>query len=209
MPGDRHPLSVPCLQGSIAEVALADLPEVGRALSTAVVKAGFRPTNVVSIERGGRLLAEEVAGQLACPVTSVWATRPGGSLKALLARVVQCLPSGGRDRLRRVEQRWFWRGHMAPRQTATRSDPLPPSARVLVVDDACDSGSSVEGVVLLLTSWGVERSSIRVAVVAATTPLARDHVDFWLIDGPVRFPWSSDSRERGRWLALYHSLNPA
>ena len=194
-------------RANVPDVLLADLPRLGRELAAAVSASGFKPDLVVYIETGARLIAVSLCRELCVPAVGVRASRPGGGLKAFLAPLAARLPRCVKDRLRRWEERS--RVHSATRRTIT----WPPrfavaGRRVLLVDDAADTGNTIATVRAGLVAHGVETSALRTAVLAATTAEGRRAVDFFLFDYNCRMPWSADSRERRAALAAMRAQRP-
>jgi hypoxanthine phosphoribosyltransferase len=175
-------------------VSLEDLPRLADDLAARVQAAGFSPQAIVYVETGARLLAHELAGRLSAPMIPIWVRRGGHGLKKKLAALAGCLPVAVRDWLRRVEER------SGIHRLTKRAAALPDGAelrnrRVLLVDDAADTGRTVETARALLLAAGVAPHDLRTAVLAATTPRGRERVDFFVLDRNCRMPWSADSDE--------------
>ena len=199
-----HPMT--CRAG-VPEILLADLPRLGRELATAVSASGFRPDLIVYVETGARLVAAALSRELSVPAAGVCASRPGGGLKVLLAPLAARLPKGVRDRLRRWEERS--RVHGATRRKIEWPPHVSVSGRrVLLVDDAADTGNTIAAVRAELVALGAEASASRTAVLAATTAAGRREVDFFLFDCNCRMPWSADSRERRAALVVMRAQGP-
>jgi hypoxanthine phosphoribosyltransferase len=180
---------------AIGVVRLADLPRLADELAARVRAAGFEPDLIIYIETGARLLAGELAPRFGVPVRPVWVRRGGHGLKARLAPLVARLPVGMRDWLRRVEERSGIH-RLTPRTTTLPGDLHLEHRRVLLVDDAADTGRTIAAARALVLARGAASADVRTAVLAATTPRARAAVDYFVVDRNCRMPWSADSDER-------------
>lgn len=179
----------------VQDVRLAQLPALVRQLAERVHGSGFAPEAIVYVETGARLPARELATVMALPMTPIWVRRGGHGLKRVLAPLVMRLPGAARDWLRRLEERSGV--HRLTRRAATlpAGDTLR-GKRVLLLDDAADTGRTLAAARALLLQCGVASGDVRTAVLAATTPVAQSAVDFYLFDCNCRMPWSADSDER-------------
>jgi hypoxanthine phosphoribosyltransferase len=142
------------------------------------------------------------------PVLPLTCRRPSTGAKArvpLLRTAVASLPRPVADLTRRLEHRWLsarrldqyrpqnidWAEAEAI-QAWLRKSPQP--ARVLVADDAVDSGVTLQTVLQALQEIGRRGMELRSAVITQT--LARPHVTpnyvLWR-DTLCRFPWSLDA----------------
>ncbi len=196
------------LSAAMPELRLAQLPAMAARLVAGVREAGFRPDVVVYVERGARLLAAAMCDELGCGAVAVTAQRKGGVLKRMAAKIAGRLPRDMRDRLRRADERWLWRGEGAPRDVTSEFSGRLDGLRALIVDDAADSGRTIAGCRAWLAQRGVAPGDARAAVLAATTPAGRAAVDFWVLDRNTRLPWSADSAERSLAEALYKKCVP-
>lgn len=187
---------VDCLGGSFSAHC--------RALSE-LVTADYAPDLVVAVREGGLHVAREMlAGSMdGLELVSVSSRRPGTSAKRRLntALVLRRLPRFVTDRLRILE-------HHARVRLGARSQPpsveidddtrsrIARSARILVVDDAVDSGTTLAAVVQHLSALG--GAEIRTAVLAVTFPrpvILPDHA-LYRRGVLLRFPWSDDAGGR-------------
>jgi len=184
---DSHP--------ALPEIGLAELPACAARLAERIRATGFEPELIIYVETGARLLAWEFCRLLGVPALPVVARRRGAVAKRLLAPIASRLPRGLRDALRRTEERGRW--HAAGgRQVTWPEVPDLCGRRILLLDDAADTGLTVAAVKAAVEAVGGAPERLRVAVLAATTPEALRVVDAYLFDRNCRMPWSSDSRER-------------
>lgn len=180
---------------AIPVVRLAELPRLAGELAARVRAGGFVPEVIVYIESGARLLAHELGMQFGVPVVPVWVKRGGHGLKKRLAPVAARLPVTARDWLRRVEE--FSGVHRLTRREGAMGEEVSlHGKRVLLVDDASDTGRTIGVARDLVCARGAVPADVRSAVLAATTPPALAAVDFYLFDRNCRMPWSADSDDR-------------
>lgn len=180
---------------ALPELVLADLPACAARLAERIRATGFEPELIVYVERGARLLAWELCRLLGVPALPVVARRRGVLVKRLLAPIATRLPRRVRDAARRAEERGRW--HATGGRQVTWPVPADLSGlRLLLLDDASDTGRTVSAVRAAVEASGGVSENLRVAVLAATTPEALRAVDIYLFDRNCRMPWSSDSRER-------------
>ena len=130
-------------------------------------EADYEPDVVVGIERGGRPIADAVAKRLCLPTVSMTARHN----ETDAVRV----PATGRVR---VDDR----GVVA----------LPDQARVLLVDDICGSGATLQTVTAIIR--GVRRPSLLRTAVLCRNVGATYTPDTWVWDVAdwTCFPWEDD-----------------
>lgn len=170
----------------------------------------YPPDLLVGIRTGGFVVAEAMARAVpvAPPVFPLTCRRAGTAAKArfgLLPTILAALPQPIVDSLRVMEHRLLAPRrrsraivqHIDHEEAAAIGRHLaerPAPARVLVVDDAVDSGVTLATVLRLLRQTCPEHTEIRSAAVTVTldSPLAEP--DFALFRGVLcRFPWSFDA----------------
>lgn len=98
------------------------------------------------------------------------------------------------DRLRIAEAWWLERkGHPASVPQVVLP-PISGAARILVVDDAVDSGATLLGVVNAAKA-AVPLADVRSAVITQTTTAPMTAPDYTLYNDKtlIRFPWSLDA----------------
>lgn len=176
------------------------------ALTLAAQAKAFAPQLVIGIRSGGYVVAQAAmpvwpqARLLPMTCRRASSRRKGSRLKAVLRR----LPRAVNDALRIAE-------HMALTQWRT---PLPgffipdaqelaaieaalrecSGARILIVDDAVDSGATLQSVTGLIKSLA-PKASIKAAAITVTTKRPLLQPDFFLYRYVLcRFPWALDAR---------------
>jgi hypoxanthine phosphoribosyltransferase len=192
---------------SVPVISLAELPALAGELVRRIREGKFEPELIVYLETGARLFAHEVATILRVPLAPIWVRRGGHGLKQKLAPLAARLPVGVRDLLRKAEER------SGVHRVSKRTAELPPDLavagkRVLVLDDASDTGRSIILARELVIARGAAAANVRTAVLAATTPPAQAAVNFYVLDRNCRMPWSADSDERNEAAARAAKLAP-
>lgn len=166
---------------------------VGR-LQEKAEAAGFAPDAVVSIRRGG-----EFVGRLMFPGKPHYAVtlqRPGTRRKnRMLKAILRSMPRFVLDSLRIFEAWWLSRKSHKTVSPANFTLPeLNQSARILIVDDAVDSGATLASVFNAVRAR-YPGSDVMTAVITVTTERPLIQPDFSIYNNLtlIRFPWSIDS----------------
>lgn len=191
------------LHREIREVPLATLPSIAREACKRIEASLFEPDCVVYLETAARLPAAECCEYFGVGAIALTIQRKGKNLKGRAARVLAWLPASVKDTLRRLEANLLWKPMRG--QRTILSPPVVDLAgqRVLVLDDAVDTGTSVSMARDWAVASGAAPTSIRIAAITVTTRLAEGVVDYWLYREMCRFPWSSDSRELREYEQVY------
>lgn len=166
-------------------------------LQRKVEAAGFAPDLVLTIAKGGDYVGE----LMFCDVghASVKCARPSTRFKPeALKAALRLLPRSLCDRLRIIESRWRSRRRDAlPRELHLSPDlamRIRGARRVLVVDDAVDSGATLAAVMNAVRCVDGERV-VKAAALTVTMqhPLASPDFTIFNENVLIRFPWSLDS----------------
>ena len=174
---------------------LAEIPAVSRRL---IEQLPAPVDHVLYVEEGALLIGREIARQLGCGSSGVTARRKGQGFKKLVAPLIALLPQRITHVLRGLELRSGVHRKRSERHVHL-PEPLPPSARILLVDDAVDTGHSLLAVVEFLADAGVSRENIVTAAITVTSPdlVYTPHV--FVYSELMTFPWSAGSEEFGRY----------
>lgn len=174
------------------------------------VSANYSPTFLVGIRTGGFVVAEAMARATAepLPVLPLTCQRAGTAAKSrlpFLHEFLGMLPRGAVDALRLLEHRLLSprRKRLAKVPNVDNTEAAAITAqlsasqtrhRLLVVDDAVDSGITLQTVVELLRSTCPIETEIRSAVITVTLAAPKAEPDYALYRGVLcRFPWSFDA----------------
>ena len=191
------------LHREIREVTLAMLPGIARELCNHVDASLFKPDCVVYLETAARLPAAECCEYFGVGAVPLTIQRKGKNLKGSLARVLAWFPVGVKDSLRRLEANLLWKPMKGHRTIVSPPVVALAGRRVLVLDDAVDTGTSVSMARDWAVASGAAPASVKIAAITATTRLAEGVVDYRLYREMCRFPWSSDSRELWEYQQVY------
>lgn len=174
-----------------------------------MVEHDFTPALLVGVRTGGLVVAEAMAraAATATAVLPLTCRRPGTRLKSRipgLRKMLALLPEPLRDSLREAEHRLVSgrRRHADPPRV-DRAEALAiaawlasarGSARVLVADDAVDSGTTLAAVLRTLREVCPPATELRAAAITVTLDDPVVEPDYALYRGVLcRFPWSFDA----------------
>jgi hypoxanthine phosphoribosyltransferase len=175
-----------------------------------MVEHDYAPALLVGVRTGGLVVAEAMAGLTSppLPVLPLTCRRPATSFKSNfpgLRPLLSALPESLLNALRRAEHRMVSGHRRAVRPTETNLAEAiaignwvrvsPRGARVLVVDDAVDSGVTLATVLRTLRAACPNDITLRTAVITVTTRDPAVAPDYALYRNVLcRFPWSFDAR---------------
>lgn len=175
-----------------------DFPAACLRLQKAVA-ADFTPDLIIGIATGGEYVAAGVFPDVAH--ASVALHRPSTADKeraSLIFRILRRSPRRLADALRIVEARILaLRGHSHKIPPFTLPDDvreaIAQARNILVVDDAVDSGATLQAVLKAVAEVPGTRD-VRSAVITVTTSSPRVSPDYALYRNStlIRFPWSKD-----------------
>ncbi|MDE6370622.1 MAG: phosphoribosyltransferase [Duncaniella sp.] len=180
------------------------LTRLSRELYDRALTASGKPDCVAGIASGGAFVARAMGVR---PVFEVACRRPSSGRKnrSWTRRLIGGLPRWMTDRLRMAEHRWLMRrGTATERSVAIQPEMLEflanhQEAKVLLVDDAVDSGVTMRCVAEALRK-AAPKISILTAAITVTTewPAMMPDVAIyrdWML---CRFPWSADYKGEDR-----------
>lgn len=188
-------------------VTMGEEQVAASARSLAELVAGtFQPTHVVAIANGGVPVARAVIEAFPeAQLLTVQVQRPGTKAKSSnpgFARLAMRLPYWATTPLRRAEHWWrykrrdFAEAPLRPEELVSLEWPqIEGGKHLLIVDDAVDTGLSIERVVADASRYYGKEIEIRTAAltVSGVNPLAR--CDYHLHRNVnIRFYWSKDYR---------------
>ncbi len=174
-----------------------------------LVRRDYVPVLLVGVRTGGLVVAEAMARACPIPVLPLTCRRPTTGLKSRipgLKNVLGALPEAWRDGLRRAEHHL-----LSGRRRAVAAPPVDPNeaatigawlaarpgpVRVLVADDAVDSGVTLAAVLRTLRAACPPATELRSAAITVTMDNPLVEPDYALYRGVLcRFPWSFDAAE--------------
>jgi len=157
----------------------------------------FAPDLIVGIATGGEYVAEMMFSQV--PHVTVRSSRPSTEAKQSLGfiwRIIRNLPDFVKDGMRVAEAKWLGRRRSGTQEPLSLSADIitfiARSKKILIVDDAIDTGMTMKRVINAIRGVEGERD-IAVAVISVTMSDPIVEADYKLYTGVlVRFPWSKD-----------------
>ena len=164
-----------------------------------LVSRDYTPDLVLGIASGGEFVASLLFEDV--PHSSVSMHRPSTADKedaSIIFRVLRRSPRFVSDALRMAEAcvlrvTSLWRRPQRAVLTPSAREAVERARRVLVVDDAVDSGGTMRSVLDAVCAVPGERD-VRTAVITQTTARPKVKADYAMFrDGVlIRFPWSKD-----------------
>ncbi len=162
-------------------------------LESAVSFSGFKPDLIISIRTGGFYVGEEMFADVTH--TSVKLQRPSTKAKGTkLRKIIKNLPRPILDGIRIAESWWLEHKEASPRTVTFTLPEAGNFRKILIVDDAVDSGATLLAVIEQTRQIAPE-ADVRSAVITQTTLSPLTKPDYTLYDNQtlIRFPWSLDA----------------
>lgn len=191
------------------KVITADEERLGgmcASLAAMVSERSGAPDLIVGIRSGGAMVADRLSASFPeAALAYVVARRPSTAAKkrsgGILRSVLRVMPVPVLDFMRIVESRVLKKTGSPYREVALDMDDVSagllatPGKKILVVDDAVDSGHTLYSVLVCLREKAPQ-ARIESAVITVTTTSTVVEPDYTLYDNLtlVRFPWSMDAR---------------
>ena len=185
----------------LLEFSLESFRDESLRLAGLVEDAGYEPDCVAYLAKGAWQIGEACADHFAVPIVELTAHRSGEAAKSVVKSVLQALPKPLRRVLREVELKKRLKSADGTVQrksmTITSRFRLPESAgRVLLVDDAADTGLSLVSAreLLVQTLPGCE---VKTAVITSFAPARSIGVVDYSLHEDVLLcsPMSKDNRD--------------
>lgn len=183
----------------VKTVGYNELKALCAELASKVVSDGFVPDTVLGIKSGGTKIAAEIFSHMpsGSKLEECTPLRDASEKKKhLLGKVLKYMPLKVLDCLRVIEARSLF-SHK--RRNAIRAVDLPEGIgageRILVVDDAVDSGATLEAVMAELKQR-FPAAKVKSAALTVTSSRPCIMPDYFLFHDEVllRFPWSMDAK---------------
>lgn len=168
----------------------------------------YTPDHILYIERAGLFVAHKISGHFNCPMSGVRSGRSGGSLKSKIKPVLRYLPRSVTHLLRRLEIKLNIHEINSERNVSFQGELPSIGKKILIVDDAVDTGNSMKAVIGILIQNGHAPGCLKTAVLTTTeaAPFLKPDVSLFHQD-ILAFPWSYDSREYKASWELYKTLS--
>ena len=180
----------------VMDVDLDLLKTMSIDLATKIETQGYIPEHILYVERAGILIAYEMSKCFNRPVSGITSSRSGNDFKSSLKSILRLLPRFITHFLRRLELGSSIHNVNSKRRVVCQK-PLPPeNKKILVVDDALDTGHSMVAVLNWLERHDYDMSFVKTAVLTTTGKIHHIPASYTLLDNTIcAFPWSYDSRQ--------------
>lgn len=190
----------------IKDINLTLLKSYSGLLAEKIKQTGFIPEHVIFVERAGLLIGVEIAEYFGSTISGIATKRSGGTAKSRVKIILRYLPRFLTHFLRRLEINSSIHEIKNDREIFVEY-PLPSrEKRILLVDDAIDTGNSIQAILEYLLKNGYSLERIKVAVITTTSKQPKHKADYSLFTEVIcAFPWSYDSRQYQQAWALYDS----
>lgn len=157
----------------------------------------FNPDLVIGIACGGPFVANCMFSDVRHAVVKCQRAGTATKRKGVFKRLLRSLPRPVADLARKAEARMLAKRRVQIPQIELEVDVIAAIAnarRVLVVDDAVDSGATLAGTLRAIRSVRGERQ-VASAVITVTTQNPVVRPDYAVFDNRtlIRFPWSLDA----------------
>jgi len=173
-----------------------------RQLYKIIISSNFNPDGIVYIERAGKLIGEPLAAKLRIRALGIKANRSGGELKRTLSKYLFFIPKPIIQKIKYLELKSNFNG-LNKNRNIVFNDNLNGFKRIIVVDDAIDSGETVKKVIEHINSIDSE-VTIKIAVITTTTKKPVINPDFFVYENTIcNFPWSIDSEYYEQFIEKY------
>lgn len=191
----------------IEDIGLSKLADYSVMLAEKVGEAGYVPEHVLYVERVGLFPGHEIANHFNCGISGILSSRSGTSLKFKAKVFLRYLPRPVTHLLRNFEVKSNIHGVKKDRNVGVEGKLPPKGKKLLIVDDAVDTGYSLKAVYDFLITHGYEREEVRTAVLTTTqeNPVCRPDISLFE-RVTFAFPWSYDSTEYNASWELYEHL---
>lgn len=191
----------------IVHIKLGLLSEYALKLAQQVEKSQFIPDHVLYVERAGVFFGYEIAKYFDCSISGIYAGRSGGELKSKFKVILRNLPSSIKNYLRKLEIQSNLHDIKTDRNVYLESDAPPIRKKILIVDDAIDSGYSMKAVLDYLLDRDYNAENLKTAVLTTTHNRSILEPDITLYQKTIcTGPWSYDSKEYKECWELYSDL---
>lgn len=193
--------------GNVKDIDLFKLKDLSYDLAKKVNKSDFKPQHILYIERAGLFIAHEIASYYSCPLSGIYANRTGTKIKSKIRFILRHLPRSITHLLLQIELRSNVHAVKKERNVYMEVELPSKELDMLLVDDAVDTGFSLNAVLKFLKTNGYVGDKMKTAVLTTTQkdPISRPDITLFE-EITFAFPWSYDSREFKEAWMLYNKI---
>ncbi len=189
--------------------SIADVKKEAKKLADKVKESGFEPDLVFFIASGGFFIGKTVAEETKTELHAVLASRGGGKIKKIISPIIRITPSKIRFWLIELEMRLGFHQRSKERNVVvskkTRELAGEDINKVLIVDDAVDTGNSMISVISVLQTL-FPRAKIKTAALCVIHYSKKIlETDYYIYrDTIIKTATSKDSAENGKFIEEYN-----
>lgn len=188
----------------ITDISLSQIEEHSLCLAHKVSSSGWAPDHILYVERAGLFIGYVVSRYFDCSISGIYCGRSGRLLKSKTRIILRLLPRAMTHLLREIEIKSNIHSIKDGRKVYIESVYPPEGKKLLIIDDAIDTGYSAKEILRFLLNRGYQRNNIKLSVLTNTYKSSTCQADISLFDQvKFAFPWSYDSREYNRAWKLY------
>ena len=159
------------------------------------------------VERAGLFLGFLIAKQLKCSISGIYSRRNYDSVKNKSKKILRQLPRFITHLLREIELNSSLHFIKRKRFVHINQGYPPTNKNILIVDDAIDTGVTLQTVQDFLLLKGYTRDHLRTAVLTTTSKNSQFKADICLFKQKVfAYPWSYDSVNYNEAQEIYRKL---
>ena len=194
-------------KSKIIDVDLVQLKKMSVELAKQVRRNDYEPEHILYVERAGLLIGYEVARFFNCSISGIHSKRSGETLKSKVKVILRYLPGFVTHMLRRLELKSNIHEIKKNRNVYCEKNLPPTDKRILIIDDAIDTGYSLVAILEFLEKHGCKKEMVKTGVLTTTGTKQVIRADFSLFDQIIcAFPWSYDSGEYTKTQKLYNFI---
>ncbi len=186
-------------------ITISQVKKISKEIIESKDVSNFDPQSVVYIESAGRLIGRTISDYANLPLYSIQTVRSGSAIKEKIKIIFNFLPWQISHLLRKIELSTSLHKFSQREINVEGKLPEDKKTRILLVDDAIDSGNSMKSVYEFLIKLGYENIYTAVITTTSSNPIFK--ADYSHFNKLLTFPWSIGSKEYYKYQKLYHSLN--
>lgn len=177
-----------------SESTLTTLPKQCADLASLIIEDGYKPDYILYIERAGKIIGQMLSKELNCPYEGVWVLKEKRKFREILRPVLRFLPKNFVSILRSAQKHYRENIQSHKRDVRYAQSNKLAGFKVLIVDDAVDTGSSIKALIQFLESANSDILAVKSAVITTVTKKPLYTPDYSLYKNKCFiFPWSVDS----------------
>jgi hypoxanthine phosphoribosyltransferase len=174
-------------------------------LARKVGGSGWMPEHILYVERAGLFIGYVLSRHFDCSISGIYCYRSGRFLKSNIKFILRLLPRAVTHLLREMEIKSHIHAIKDGRKVYIQNGYPPEGKKLLIVDDAIDTGHSAKEILRFLLNRGYQKDYIKIGVLTSTYKESTCQADISLFNQvKFAFPWSYDSREYSQAWKLYH-----